>query len=183
MWRYPIPSTCNRSLRLRHSTRSTIPSAMLGLSSTLHSEYDHLCSPCRSSQCRRLSRLRPYFFSKHASRTYGLFGNAWSFVNLFSYLALLRRKPVKQSGGFATSSGPSVSIFYVAPHLSLIIFVFQIPLAGDIRPYFTMQDSDLAQLVNKLPPKAGLLLGVTNPFFEKSCMHWPHILSLGRRIP
>ncbi|KAF8969105.1 hypothetical protein BDZ97DRAFT_264108 [Flammula alnicola] len=57
-----------------------------------------------------------------------------------------------------------------------------IPLAGDIRPYFTMQDSDHTQLVNKLPPKAGLLLGVTNPFFEKSCVHWPHILSLGRRI-
>ncbi|KAF8879304.1 hypothetical protein CPB84DRAFT_1687970 [Gymnopilus junonius] len=57
-----------------------------------------------------------------------------------------------------------------------------IPLAGDIRPYFTMQDSDHLQLVNKLPPKAGLLLGVTNPFFEKSCSHWPHVLSLGRRI-
>ncbi|KAF9007539.1 hypothetical protein BDQ17DRAFT_1238106 [Cyathus striatus] len=52
---------------------------------------------------------------------------------------------------------------------------------GDIRPYFTMQDMDHAALVNKLPPKAGLLLGVTNPFFEKSCAHWPHILSLGRR--
>lgn len=60
---------------------------------------------------------------------------------------------------------------------------FQIPLAGDIRPYFTMQDSDHAQLVNKLPPKAGLLLGVTNPFFEKSCLHWPHVLSLGRQTP
>ncbi|PPR05961.1 hypothetical protein CVT24_004625 [Panaeolus cyanescens] len=57
-----------------------------------------------------------------------------------------------------------------------------IPLAGDIRPYFTMQDSEHAQLVNKLPPKAGLLLGVTNPFFEKSCIHWPHVLSLGRRV-
>lgn len=44
-----------------------------------------------------------------------------------------------------------------------------------------MQDSDHAQLVNKLPPKAGLLLGVTNPFFETSCVHWPHVLSLGRR--
>ena len=44
-----------------------------------------------------------------------------------------------------------------------------------------MQDSDSAQLVNKLPPKAGLILGVTNPFFERSCVHWPHILSLGRR--
>lgn len=60
-------------------------------------------------------------------------------------------------------------------------FGSQIPLAGDIRPYFTMQDSDHLQLVNKLPPKAGLLLGVTNPFFEKSCTHWPHVLSLGRR--
>ncbi|KAF9560706.1 DUF1630-domain-containing protein [Agrocybe pediades] len=58
-----------------------------------------------------------------------------------------------------------------------------IPLAGDFRPFFTMQDADHSQLVNKLPPKAGLLLGVTNPFFEKSCAHWPHVLSLGRRIP
>jgi hypothetical protein len=44
-----------------------------------------------------------------------------------------------------------------------------------------MQDSDHTQLVNRLPPKAGLLLGVTNPFFEKSCLHWPHVLSLGRQ--
>ncbi|TFK35563.1 hypothetical protein BDQ12DRAFT_687965 [Crucibulum laeve] len=58
-----------------------------------------------------------------------------------------------------------------------------IPLAGDIRPYITMQDVDHASLVNKLPPKAGLLLGVTNPFFEKSCAHWPHVLSLGKRMP
>ncbi|KIJ96492.1 hypothetical protein K443DRAFT_282958 [Laccaria amethystina LaAM-08-1] len=56
-----------------------------------------------------------------------------------------------------------------------------IPMAGDFRPYFTMQDGDLSLLVNKLPPKAGVILGVTNPFFEKSCAHWPHILSLGRR--
>lgn len=34
--------------------------------------------------------------------------------------------------------------------------------------------------MNKLPPKAGVLLGVTNPFFERSCTHWPHKLSLGR---
>ncbi|KAL1744012.1 hypothetical protein HDZ31DRAFT_39588 [Schizophyllum fasciatum] len=54
-----------------------------------------------------------------------------------------------------------------------------IPLAGDIRPYFTIHDRDHLALVNKLPPKAGLLLGVTNPFFERSCAHWPHILSLG----
>ncbi|KAL1687077.1 hypothetical protein GGG16DRAFT_63060 [Schizophyllum commune] len=56
-----------------------------------------------------------------------------------------------------------------------------IPLAGDIRPYFTIHDRDHLALVNKLPPKSGLLLGVTNPFFERSCAHWPHILSLGYR--
>ncbi|KAG6861106.1 hypothetical protein C0995_003835 [Termitomyces sp. Mi166 len=58
-----------------------------------------------------------------------------------------------------------------------------IPFAGDFRPYLTMQDGDQSVLVNRLPPKPGILLGVTNPFFEKSCAHWPHILSLGRRSP
>ncbi|KAG7089935.1 hypothetical protein E1B28_011565 [Marasmius oreades] len=57
-----------------------------------------------------------------------------------------------------------------------------IPLFGDIRPYFTIHDQDHAALVNKLPPKAGVLLGVTNPLFYKSCSHWPHVLSLGRNI-
>ncbi|KAI0321763.1 hypothetical protein OF83DRAFT_188447 [Amylostereum chailletii] len=54
-----------------------------------------------------------------------------------------------------------------------------IPWAGDFRPYFTIHDKDHDTLVNKKPPKAGLLLGVTNPFFAKACGHWPHILSLG----
>ncbi|KAH7928067.1 DUF1630-domain-containing protein [Leucogyrophana mollusca] len=54
-----------------------------------------------------------------------------------------------------------------------------IPLAIDFRPYFTIHDKDHALLVNKLPPKGGLIIGVTNPFFEKSCGHWPHVLSLG----
>lgn len=50
----------------------------------------------------------------------------------------------------------------------------------DIRPYFTIHDQDHAALVNKLPPKAGILIGVTNPFIERSCKHWPHVLTLGR---
>ncbi|KAL0577978.1 hypothetical protein V5O48_004015 [Marasmius crinis-equi] len=57
-----------------------------------------------------------------------------------------------------------------------------IPLAGDIRPYFTIHDQDHTFLINKLPPKSGILLGVTNPLFHKSCSHWPHILSLGRNV-
>ncbi|KAI0710037.1 DUF1630-domain-containing protein [Earliella scabrosa] len=54
-----------------------------------------------------------------------------------------------------------------------------IPLSGDFRPFFTIHDADHTTLVNPRPPKAGLLLGVTNPFFERACKHWPHILSLG----
>jgi len=74
----------------------------------------------------------------------------------------------------------------VGPTSVLITFLgalilLQIPLASDMRPYLTMQDSDLTILVNKLPPKAGLVIGVTNPFFEKSCAHWPHVLSLGKQ--
>ncbi|KAI0346542.1 DUF1630-domain-containing protein [Trametopsis cervina] len=54
-----------------------------------------------------------------------------------------------------------------------------IPLAGDFRPFFTIHDADHNALVNPRPPQPGLLLGVTNPFFERACTHWPHILSLG----
>ncbi|KAI0255025.1 hypothetical protein BJV78DRAFT_1180617 [Lactifluus subvellereus] len=54
-----------------------------------------------------------------------------------------------------------------------------IPWAGDFRPYFTIHDREHSALVNERAPKAGLLLGVTNPFFEKACSHWPHILTLG----
>lgn len=53
------------------------------------------------------------------------------------------------------------------------------PLAGDFRPYFTIHDKDHAVLVNQNAPQAGLLLGVTNPFYEGTCKHWPHHLSLG----
>lgn len=55
-----------------------------------------------------------------------------------------------------------------------------LPLAHDIRPYFVIQDQDYAGLVNKMRPQNGIVLGVTNPFFERACTHWPHVLSLGR---
>ncbi|KAI0087267.1 DUF1630-domain-containing protein [Irpex rosettiformis] len=54
-----------------------------------------------------------------------------------------------------------------------------IPLAGDFRPFFTIHDSDHSTLVNCRAPQAGLLLGVTNPFFNRACSHWPHVLSVG----
>ncbi|KAJ3524062.1 hypothetical protein NM688_g8627 [Phlebia brevispora] len=54
-----------------------------------------------------------------------------------------------------------------------------IPLAGDYRPFFTIHDAEHSVLVNPRPPQAGLLLGVTNPYFQRACQHWPHVLSLG----
>lgn len=59
----------------------------------------------------------------------------------------------------------------------------QIPWVGDFRPYFTIHDREYAALVNEKAPKAGLLLGVTNPFFSKTCSHWPHVLTLGGKAP
>ncbi|KAH9928650.1 uncharacterized protein B0H18DRAFT_244155 [Fomitopsis serialis] len=55
-----------------------------------------------------------------------------------------------------------------------------IPVAGDFRPFFTIHDADHAALVNPRPPSSGLILGVTNPYFDRACKHWPHVLSLGR---
>ncbi|KAJ7680655.1 hypothetical protein DFH06DRAFT_1163828 [Mycena polygramma] len=58
-----------------------------------------------------------------------------------------------------------------------------LPLTGDVRPYFTIHDTDHAALASRLPPAAGRILGVTNPVFERACAHWPHVLSLGRTVP
>ncbi|KAJ7645371.1 hypothetical protein B0H17DRAFT_1104050 [Mycena rosella] len=58
-----------------------------------------------------------------------------------------------------------------------------LPLTGDMRPYFTIHDTDHAALASRLPPAPGRVLGVTNPVFERACAHWPHVLSLGRHVP
>jgi hypothetical protein len=68
-------------------------------------------------------------------------------------------------------------------YLHLLTHAAQIPFAGDFRPYLTIHDKDHAALVNKLAPKVGLIIGVTNPFIAKSCSHWPHRLSVGRAVP
>ncbi|KAF8529889.1 hypothetical protein JB92DRAFT_2860175, partial [Gautieria morchelliformis] len=53
-----------------------------------------------------------------------------------------------------------------------------IPLAGDFRPYVTIHDRDYTSLINKSPPKVGLVIGVTNPFILSVTKHWPNVLSL-----
>ncbi|KAG8695472.1 hypothetical protein FRC08_007818 [Ceratobasidium sp. 394] len=54
-----------------------------------------------------------------------------------------------------------------------------LPFAGDFRPYFHIHDRDFPVLISKNAPRPGLILGVTNPYFENVCKHWPHILSVG----
>jgi hypothetical protein len=54
----------------------------------------------------------------------------------------------------------------------------QIPLAGDFRPYVTIHDRDYTSLINKSPPKVGVVIGVTNPFILSVTKHWPNVLSL-----
>lgn len=103
----------------------------------------------------------------------------WTHTRFWRLSSTNESSDLVASWSSTTCKSPMVN--YLGYYIMWISNRFQIPLAGDIRPYFTMQDSDHTQLVNRLPPKAGLLLGVTNPFFEKSCLHWPHVLSLGRQ--
>ncbi|KAF8604597.1 DUF1630-domain-containing protein [Ceratobasidium sp. AG-I] len=56
-----------------------------------------------------------------------------------------------------------------------------LPFAGDLRPYFHIHDRDFPVLVTKNAPRPGLVLGVTNPYFENVCKHWPHIVSVGSK--
>lgn len=79
-----------------------------------------------------------------------------------------------------------VLVFGSSPaHTSLAVWWLRdllrpLPLAIDFRPYFTIHDVDHAALTatGRTPPR-GVVLGVTNPFFARSCAHWPHVLSLG----
>ncbi|KAL7418405.1 hypothetical protein Q5752_006863 [Cryptotrichosporon argae] len=62
-----------------------------------------------------------------------------------------------------------------------------IPPAGDFRPYLHIHDHDFSLLVNANKPQAGVVVGVTNPFFRNAASHWPNVISIptGRpkRVP
>jgi len=55
----------------------------------------------------------------------------------------------------------------------------QIQYSGDVRPYFTVQDSDYKEFTTKTKPASNVIIGVTNPYFVKALEHWPHMISLG----
>ncbi|KAG2187540.1 hypothetical protein INT44_005229 [Umbelopsis vinacea] len=64
--------------------------------------------------------------------------------------------------------------------VALVDLINPIPYCGDYRPYFTIQDSDFRSFITKSMPPSNLILGVTNPFFNKAIGHWPHIVRVGR---
>ncbi|WVW86151.1 hypothetical protein I302_108192 [Kwoniella bestiolae CBS 10118] len=53
-----------------------------------------------------------------------------------------------------------------------------IPPAGDFRPYLHIHDHDFSLLVNSNKPQAGVVVGVTNPFFRNAASHWPNVISI-----
>ncbi|KAG9103528.1 hypothetical protein FRC06_010104 [Ceratobasidium sp. 370] len=78
-----------------------------------------------------------------------------------------------------------VLVFAPSPAISSAVvwwlrdLIRPLPFAGDFRPYFHIHDRDFPTLISKNAPRPGLILGVTNPYFENVCKHWPHILSVG----
>ncbi|KAK4685933.1 hypothetical protein P7C73_g4202, partial [Tremellales sp. Uapishka_1] len=58
-----------------------------------------------------------------------------------------------------------------------------IPPAGDFRPYLHIHDLDFPLLVNSNKPQAGLVVGVTNPFFRNAAAHWPNVISIPSERP
>jgi len=63
--------------------------------------------------------------------------------------------------------------------LALANIIAPIQYSGDIRPYFTVQDSDYKEFATKTKVPANVIIGVTNPYFIKALEHWPHVISLG----
>ncbi|KAH7341891.1 hypothetical protein B0J17DRAFT_648460 [Rhizoctonia solani] len=79
-----------------------------------------------------------------------------------------------------------ILVFAPSPSISSAVvwwlrdLIRPVPFAGDIRPYFHIHDRDFPVLVTKNAPRPGLIIGVTNPYFENVCKHWPHTLSIGQ---
>ncbi|KAK9763078.1 hypothetical protein K7432_010582 [Basidiobolus ranarum] len=63
---------------------------------------------------------------------------------------------------------------------ALIDMISPVPYCGDFRPYFTIQDSDFKTYINKNRIPSAVILGVTNPFFDRALEHWPHHLRIGQ---
>jgi hypothetical protein len=61
---------------------------------------------------------------------------------------------------------------------SLCSIIWPLHYASEVRPFFTIHDSDFMEITSKVN-RTGILLGLTNPFFSKTLCDWPHILCVG----
>ena len=61
---------------------------------------------------------------------------------------------------------------YSNPTLSLVRF------GNDYRPYFTIHDSEFPDFTSKTHSPSRVILGVTNPYFNKALQHWPNVIIL-----
>ncbi|KAJ3026619.1 UNVERIFIED_CONTAM: Protein dennd6a [Siphonaria sp. JEL0065] len=69
---------------------------------------------------------------------------------------------------------------------SLLELMKPVPFGGDFRPYFTIQDSEFKGMGGGGVGRNGghgVVLGVTNLFFEKLFSGWPHKVRAGRMAP
>lgn len=61
---------------------------------------------------------------------------------------------------------------------ALVSLIHPLQYSGDYRPYFTIHDPDFALFTNSSQIPC-IILGVTNPYFNKAMQHFPHLLRLG----
>ncbi|OUM61007.1 hypothetical protein PIROE2DRAFT_62778 [Piromyces sp. E2] len=56
-----------------------------------------------------------------------------------------------------------------------------VPYGGDFRPYFTIQDSDFKNIVKKELTLPNVIIGTTNPVFNKALSHWTNTVYVQRK--
>uniref|UniRef100_A0A0K0EH32 UDENN domain-containing protein n=1 Tax=Strongyloides stercoralis TaxID=6248 RepID=A0A0K0EH32_STRER len=61
---------------------------------------------------------------------------------------------------------------------ALVSLIHPLQYSGDYRPYFTIHDPDFSLFTNSSQIPC-IILGVTNPYFNKTMQHFPHLLRLG----
>ena len=55
---------------------------------------------------------------------------------------------------------------------------------ADYRPFYTIHDADFKELTNSNSSAIpAIILGVTNPFFNKALQHWPNLVRLAESTP
>lgn len=61
---------------------------------------------------------------------------------------------------------------------SLMNLIAPLPFCAEVRPFFTIHDSEFKEFTQRQQGPPSIILGVTNPFFFKTLKHWPHLIRL-----